>query len=97
MSALLGWIVLAAAIAAALAPVVLPMGDRLAVDGQSVAAGVIFVGSYLALAVGRIPGLSIDRAGTALVGAGLWSRPARRRSKAPTRRLTATRSPSCSA
>jgi di/tricarboxylate transporter len=34
-------------------------------------AGVIFVGSYLALAIGRIPGLSIDRAGIALVGAGL--------------------------
>jgi Na+/H+ antiporter NhaD/arsenite permease-like protein len=31
----------------------------------------IFVGSYLALAIGRIPGLSIDRAGIALVGAGL--------------------------
>ena len=71
LSALLGGIVLAAAIAAALAPVVLPIGDRLTVDGQSVAAGVIFVGSYLALAVGRIPGLSIDRAGIALVGAGL--------------------------
>jgi Na+/H+ antiporter NhaD/arsenite permease-like protein len=39
--------------------------------GHSVAAGVIFVGSYLALAIGRIPGLSIDRAGIALVGAGL--------------------------
>jgi Na+/H+ antiporter NhaD/arsenite permease-like protein len=71
LSALLGGIVLAAAIAAALAPVVLPIGDRLAVDGQSVAAGVISVGSYLALAIGRIPGLSIDRAGIALVGAGL--------------------------
>jgi hypothetical protein len=43
----------------------------MAVDGQSVAAGVIFVGSYLALAIGWIPGLSIDRAGIALVGAGL--------------------------
>ena len=40
-------------------------------EGRSVAAGVIFVGSYLALAIGRIPGLSIDRAGIALVGAGL--------------------------
>ena len=39
--------------------------------GRSVAAGVIFAGSYLALALGRIPGLSIDRAGIALVGAGL--------------------------
>ncbi len=38
---------------------------------RSVAAGAIFVGSYLALALGRKPGLSIDRAGIALVGAGL--------------------------
>jgi len=30
-------------------------------------AGVIFVGSYLAPAIDRIPGLSIDRAGVALV------------------------------
>jgi Na+/H+ antiporter NhaD/arsenite permease-like protein len=39
--------------------------------GRRVAAAVIFVGSYLALAIGRIPGLSIDRAGIALVGASL--------------------------
>ena len=71
LSILVVGIVVAIAIAAALAPVVLPNGDRLAVDGQSVAAGVIFVGSYFALAIGRIPGLSIDRAGIALVGAGL--------------------------
>ena len=71
LSVLLVGIVVAVAIAAAFAPVVLPIGDRMAVDGQSVAAGVIFVGSYLALAIGRIPGLSIDRAGIALVGAGL--------------------------
>jgi Na+/H+ antiporter NhaD/arsenite permease-like protein len=31
----------------------------------------IFAASYLALAIGRIPGLSIDRAGVALVGASL--------------------------
>jgi len=31
----------------------------------------IFAGSYAGLAIGRIPGLSIDRAGIALVGAGL--------------------------
>ncbi|WP_158818749.1 anion transporter [Methylocapsa sp. S129] len=49
----------------------LPAGDRLGVEGRSVAAAVIFIGSYLALAIGRIPGLSIDRAGIALVGAGL--------------------------
>src|SRR5260370_37876690 len=40
-------------------------------EGRSVAAGVVFVGSYLALSIRRIPGLSIDRAGIALVGAGL--------------------------
>jgi hypothetical protein len=71
LSVLLVGTVVAVAIAAALAPVVFPIGDRMPVDGQSVAAGVIFVGSYLALAIGRIPGLSIDRAGIALVGAGL--------------------------
>src|SRR4029077_19684162 len=49
----------------------LPTGDRAGVEGRRVAVGVIFVGSYLALAIGRIPGLSIDRAGIALVGAGL--------------------------
>ena len=40
-------------------------------DTRKVAAAVIFVASYLALAIGKIPGLSIDRAGVALVGAGL--------------------------
>src|SRR5260370_3452718 len=40
-------------------------------EGRSVAAGVVFVGSYLALSIRRIPGLSIDRAGIAMVGAGL--------------------------
>jgi Na+/H+ antiporter NhaD/arsenite permease-like protein len=54
------------------APALLPAGDQIGGEGRSVAAGVIFfVGSYLALAIGRIPGLSIDRAGIALVGAGL--------------------------
>jgi hypothetical protein len=71
LSIVLVGIVVAMAIAAAIAPAVFPIGDRMAVDGQGVAAGVIFVGSYLALAIGRIPGLSIDRAGIALVGAGL--------------------------
>jgi Na+/H+ antiporter NhaD/arsenite permease-like protein len=59
------------AIAAALAPRLLPAGDRLGAEGRSLAAAAIFGGSYLALAIGRIPGLSIDRAGIALVGAGL--------------------------
>lgn len=40
-------------------------------DIRGVAIAVIFVGSYAALAIGRIPGLSIDRAGIALAGAGL--------------------------
>jgi Na+/H+ antiporter NhaD/arsenite permease-like protein len=59
------------AVAAGLAPLLLPAGDRIGAESRTVAAGVIFIGSYLALAVGRIPGLSIDRAGIALVGAGL--------------------------
>src|SRR6202795_729413 len=70
-SGLLVGLVVVIAIAAALAPALLPAGDRIGGEGRSVAAGVIFVGSYLALAIGRIPGLSIDRAGIALVGAGL--------------------------
>ena len=71
LSVLLVGLVVVIAIAAALAPTLLPAGDRIGADGRRVAAGVIFVGSYLALAIGRIPGLSIDRAGIALVGAGL--------------------------
>jgi len=71
LSFLLVGLVVATAIAAALAPSLLPADDQIGWEGRSVAAGVIFVGSYLALAIGRIPGLSIDRAGIALVGAGL--------------------------
>jgi Na+/H+ antiporter NhaD/arsenite permease-like protein len=63
--------VVAIAIAAALAPALLPAGDRIGGEGRDAAAAIIFAGSYLALAIGRIPGLSIDRAGIALVGAGL--------------------------
>jgi Na+/H+ antiporter NhaD/arsenite permease-like protein len=63
--------VVAIAFAAALVPTMLPAGDRIGGESRSIAAGVIFAGSYLALAIGRIPGLSIDRAGIALVGAGL--------------------------
>ena len=36
---------------------------------RKVAAAAIFAASYLALAIGKVPGLSIDRAGVALVGA----------------------------
>jgi Na+/H+ antiporter NhaD/arsenite permease-like protein len=68
---LLVGIVVAIALVAALAPEILPSGDPIGGEGRKIAAGVIFAGSYLALALGRIPGLSIDRAGIALVGAGL--------------------------
>ena len=71
LSVLLVGLVVLMAMAAALAPSLLPVGDRIGGEGRSVAAGLIFVGSYIALAIGRIPGLSIDRAGIALVGAGL--------------------------
>src|SRR6202048_1051715 len=71
LSVLLVGLVVVIAMAAALAPSLLPAGDRIGGEGRSVAAGAIFVESYLALAIGRIPGLSIDRAGIALVGAGL--------------------------
>src|SRR3954449_7420050 len=57
------------ALAAALAPSFLPASSGLKGDTIAVAASVIFVTSYLALAVGRVPGLNIDRAGIALVGA----------------------------
>ena len=48
-----------------------PYGDLIVGESRDITAGVIFAGSYLALAIGSIPGLSIDRAGIALVGAGL--------------------------
>ena len=62
--ALVVGLAVAAALAAWLAPASLAEKDFVAL-----AAGVIFAGSYLALAVGRIPFLVIDRAGVALVGA----------------------------
>src|SRR5450631_4097028 len=71
LSVLLVGLVVLMAMAAALAPSLLPVGDRIGSESRSVAAGLVFVGSYLALAFGRIPGLNIDRAGIALVGAGL--------------------------
>ena len=70
-SVLLVVLVVAVAIAAAVMPALLPPGDPIGGEGRSVAAAIIFVGSYLALAIGRIPGLSVDRAGIALAGAGL--------------------------
>src|SRR5438045_2623367 len=71
LSILLVGLVVIIAIAAAIVPRLLPTSNRLATEGQQTAAIVIFIGSYLALAIGRVPGLSIDRAGIALVGAGL--------------------------
>ncbi len=61
-------VVVVAALVAALIPFLLP--ER-AIDTEivEITAASIFAGSYLALAVGRVPGLSIDRAGIALVGA----------------------------
>jgi Na+/H+ antiporter NhaD/arsenite permease-like protein len=56
---------------AAVTPGLLPASPRVDEDTQKVAATVIFAASYFALAIGKIPGLSIDRAGVALVGAGL--------------------------
>jgi Na+/H+ antiporter NhaD/arsenite permease-like protein len=49
----------------------IPTGDHRALEGRHLAAGLIFAGTYLAVAVGRIPGMGIDRAGIALVGAAL--------------------------
>jgi Na+/H+ antiporter NhaD/arsenite permease-like protein len=58
------------ALAGGLAPVLLPdtLFER---DASRFATAVIFAASYVALAVGRVPGLAIDRAGVALVGASL--------------------------
>jgi Na+/H+ antiporter NhaD/arsenite permease-like protein len=54
------------AMAAAAAPWLMP-GDDATV--RQVAAAAVFIASYMALAVGKVPGLAIDRAGVALVGA----------------------------
>jgi len=62
--------IIALALLAALATFVLP-GSGVGGDTVKVAAGAIFAGTYLALAIGKIPGLRIDRAGVALVGASL--------------------------
>jgi Na+/H+ antiporter NhaD/arsenite permease-like protein len=54
------------ALGTAALPWVMPAQDEAA---RRVAAIGIFAASYLALAIGKVPGLSIDRAGVALVGA----------------------------
>ena len=61
-------ILLALALLAATTPSLLPGRDGAT---QQLAAAAIFVASYAALAMGKIPGMSIDRAGVALVGASL--------------------------
>jgi Na+/H+ antiporter NhaD/arsenite permease-like protein len=64
-------LVITIAMIAAATPGLLPASLGINDDIQKVAAAVIFVASYLALAIGKVLGLSIDRAGVALVGAGL--------------------------
>jgi Na+/H+ antiporter NhaD/arsenite permease-like protein len=68
---LLVGLVVAIALGAAVVPTFFPVGDHMAAESRRLAAGIIFAGSYIALAIGRVPGLSIDRAGIALVAAGL--------------------------
>jgi Na+/H+ antiporter NhaD/arsenite permease-like protein len=64
-------LVIVIALIAAVIPGLLPAFPRVNADTTKVAAAVIFAASYLAIAIGKVPGLSIDRAGVALVGAGL--------------------------
>jgi disulfide bond formation protein DsbB len=64
-------LVVAVAVAASLVANLFPSDASLEERWQRFTAIAIFVASYLALAIGRVPGLSIDRAGIALVGAGL--------------------------
>jgi len=45
---------------------------RYSIDNRRVlAAAIIFLGTYLVLAVGRLPGFRVDRTGAAIIGAGL--------------------------
>lgn len=64
-------LVITIALIAAATPGLLPASLGVDDDIQKIATAVIFVASYVALAIGKVPGLSIDRAGVALVGAGL--------------------------
>jgi Na+/H+ antiporter NhaD/arsenite permease-like protein len=59
-------LVLAVVLGAVLVPWIVPAD---AAAGRRIAAGTIFSATYVALAIGRVPGLAIDRAGIALVGA----------------------------
>jgi di/tricarboxylate transporter len=40
-------------------------------DGTTIAAVTIFIGTYLFIAIGKLPGYQLDRAGAALLGASL--------------------------
>ena len=80
------------ALVGGLAPSLLP-GTLVERDARWVATAAIFAASYVALAIGKVPGLSIDRAGVALVGACLMVARARCRSTTPTRPSISTRSP----
>src|SRR5579872_2948117 len=59
-------LLLVMALGVAALPWIMPSRDEAA---RRLAAVCIFAASYLALAIGKVPGLSIDRAGIALVGA----------------------------
>ena len=63
-------VIVALALTAAVATLASP-ASVLKSDAVKLAAGAIFAGAYLALALGKVPGLRIDRAGVALVGASL--------------------------
>ena len=62
-------LVVGVALAAAVAPRLLAQTFPDQADAARIAAGIIFAASYLGLAIGKVPGLSIDRAGVALIGA----------------------------
>ena len=73
------------AVAAGLLLLVVP-GTLLAGDSSRLGAAVIFAASLVALAIGRVPRLAIDRAGVALVGAALMVACGALRLDEPTRR-----------
>ena len=62
-------LVIIVSLIAAMVPSLLPANQVADDQTRKIAALAIFVASYLALAIGKVPGLSIDRAGVALVGA----------------------------
>ena len=66
-------------------------------DLRKAAAVLVFLGTYVVVAVGKLPGFRLDRAGAALLGASLMVAAARSRLRRPTAPSTSTRSRSCSA